>query len=137
MKIDTSFIVNAGKRKRIVELQLDDRELLRYVDSLRVTKRIFNETMAREDIMNNNVRILRYGLSHGTDLELESVTLKYGFRFATVAGCVVDSELRKSVELYNHIVYEYLDTINDTGWREEMKKDVWNYIYGFRFKNAR
>lgn len=130
LKKDTTIIIN--KKKNKVEIQLDDRKFWNYVDSVQMARLPFNAQMAQQDIANGQIKILTYGLSFLSVQESDLVTKKYGFKYYPVAGCVIDGNLKVAIDLYNEVVYNYLDTINQPGWRDAIRADMKNFFINSR-----
>lgn len=133
LKKDTTIIIN--KKKNKVEIQLDDRKFWNYADSIQMARLPFNVQMAQQDISNGEIRILTYGLSFLSVQESDLVTEKYGFKYFPVAGCVIDGYLKMAIASYNQVVYNYLDTINEHGWRNAVRTDLKNFFINSRTKN--
>lgn len=133
LKKDTTMMIN--KKKNKVEIQLDDRKFWNYADSMQMARLPFNAQMAQQDISNGQIKILTYGLSFLSVQESDLVTEKYGFKYYPVAGCVIDGYLKMAIDSYNQVVYNYLDTINEPGWRDAVGKDLKNFFINSRTKN--
>ncbi|KXK22579.1 MAG: hypothetical protein UZ12_BCD005003062 [Bacteroidetes bacterium OLB12] len=135
LRADTLIELNE-KRTRI-EIELDDKHLWRYLDSTQLAKFPYNKEIAERDIQNGEVKILSAGLQLLSDNDLDSVTIKYGFKYFPVAGCIVDSYQDKAMEDYNSVVYEYLDKLNGQHWRENLKADIKTLYLSLGKKNER
>ena len=135
LKADTLIQLNRKRTK--IEIELDDRYYLNYFDSVNIAKHPFNEDIAKRDIENGEVKVLTAGLQFLTSNQLDSVTIKYGFKYYPVAGCLVDYYLTKAMEKYNKVVYDYLDKVNGQGWSDRISMDIKALYKDLRMKNER
>lgn len=130
IKIDTLLQLN--KKVTKIEISLNDSILWHYVDSINMSKFPFNKEIARQDIEAGNIKILGYGLPMLSDEELNTIASKYGFKCEGVAGCVVSNYEAMAIKEYNNVIYTYLDSINEKGWREAYREEITEF-----FKNKK
>jgi hypothetical protein len=130
LKSDTLIQLN---RKTIkIEVSLNDSILWHYVDSINMSKFPFTKEIARQDIEAGNIKILGYGLPMLSDEELNTIASKYGFKCEGVAACAVSNYEAMAIKEYNNVMYEYLDSINEKGWKEAYREEIVEF-----FKNKR
>lgn len=123
LQIDTTLFIG-GKKRQDALILMQDHLYNQYLDSLKMSKYPYNEATAVQDVARNHIRILRAGLIRYSDQIYDSVTQVYGFKFQTVAGCVVQSGELEAIGQYNEVVYRYLDSINTAGWRDRLYEGI-------------
>ena len=96
----------------------------------------YNSTKAKRDINEGNVQILIAGLPIVPLELLEKTTKKYGFTYKDL-GQYISDNLYQSMKIYNSTVYDYLDEINDEGWREEFEARKEKKIEKILYKMAK
>jgi len=102
--------------------QIKDSVVLKSHDTLSITFELVTGWGgdAREDIRNGIVRILIGGLPVfcASFDEVNELCSEYGFEYELM-GCMFFGR-----EKYNEQVYNYLDSLNGVGWREQFDKDM-------------
>lgn len=124
LSVDT--IISLSEKNTKTNIILDDRKLWKYVDSTQLAKYPYNADIAKADLENGIVKVLRSGLSKTPYDQLNLITSKYGFKYEGVGGCIVGGYQQQAMDNYNEIVFDYLDKINPSGWRDRLKVDLQN-----------
>ena len=108
-------------------------------DNLPSREQTFEERMteyrqlAKDDIKNDDVKYLGFGLPLPPKTEFEakqfkeidSIRKSYGIRIKNM-GCTVSDESTALANEYHKITEVYLDKRNEEGWEEKMKSRIEN-----------
>jgi hypothetical protein len=77
---------------------------------------------ALKDIKNNDLKILTYGMPMPEDVEIlkDSIAQLLGFRYQSIAGCVVDEATVNYIEQYNQVIKKHLTQKHGPNWENCM-----------------
>ncbi len=83
----------------------------------------YNYLTAKSDIENNNPQIIFIGELRLTSSDINTVSKKYGFKIVNY-GCLISYSEQNGIEIYNSQMDNYLDTLNEIGWKSKYKKEI-------------
>lgn len=83
----------------------------------------YNYLTAKSDIAKKNIQIVYVGEPMLAPSNINAVSEKYGFKVVGF-GCTLSKQEQNGIEIYNSQMDNYLDKLNQKGWKSEYKKEI-------------
>jgi hypothetical protein len=84
----------------------------------------YNYITAQWDKRHNEIRLVTYGEELLANKQYKIIAQKMGFRWETIAGCLISSPSINGAEQYNKVMTEYLVQKIGNGWKKRFDKSV-------------